>query len=64
VRLIALLERVVDALFEDLIWILWSTGSLWSWLRVGETEVTEEFAEIIWMVLNVEFIEKKLLDFL
>ena len=54
--LIVFVERVVDALFKDLIWILWPTRALWSRFRVRETEITEEFSEVTRMIFDIELL--------
>jgi hypothetical protein len=56
VWLVALVERVVDALFENLVWILWLMWTLWSWFRVRETKPPEECSEVIRAVGNTEFL--------
>ena len=42
-----LVERVIDALFEDLVWILWAIWPLWAGFFVGQSEIAKEFAEVI-----------------
>ena len=47
VWLVVLVERVVDALFEDFIRVLWPVWTLWPWFRVRKTEFPKEGTEII-----------------
>jgi hypothetical protein len=62
--LVVLVERVVDALFEDFIRILWPVRALWSWFRVRETEFPKKGTEIIWAVGNAKFLLEKMLNLL
>jgi hypothetical protein len=58
-----LVERVVDAFFEDLIWIVWPRWTFWTRLRVRQAEVPEEPVEIIRMILNAKLFVQQLLAF-
>ncbi|EMA22626.1 hypothetical protein C442_06361 [Haloarcula amylolytica JCM 13557] len=62
--LVVLVERVVDALFEDFLRVLWPVWTLWSWFRVRETEFPKESTEVVWAVGNAKFLLKKMLNLL
>ncbi|EMA47294.1 hypothetical protein C448_05528 [Halococcus morrhuae DSM 1307] len=62
--LLVLVERVIDALFEDFVWVLRLIWTLWPWFRIREPKISEERTEIIWMVLNIEFVHEKMLNLL
>ncbi len=53
-----------DALFEDLVWILWLVRTLWPWFCVGEPEIPKKGTEIIWTVLDTEFFLEEVLNLL
>ena len=62
--LLVLVERVIDALFEDFVRILWSMWTLWPRLRIRKPEIPKERTEIVREVLDVEFFGEKMLNLL
>ena len=52
----------MDALFEDLVWILWTVRPLWAGFCVGQSKIAKEFAEVIWVVFDTEFFVEKVLN--
>jgi hypothetical protein len=61
---VALVERVADALVEDVLGILWPRRAFRPWNRVRQSKVVEELAEIDWMVFDIEPFVEEVLDFL
>ena len=63
-RAVILVERVGDALVENLFWILRSMWTLWPRFRIRKTEISQERAEIVQVVLDIEFFGEKVLNLL
>ena len=62
--LLVLVERVIDALFENVVRILRSMWTLWPRFRIRKTEISQERAEIVQVVLDIEFFGEKVLNLL
>ena len=62
--LLVLVERVIDAPFENVVRILRSMWTLWPRFRIRKTEISQERAEIVRVVLDIEFFGEKVLNLL
>ena len=63
-RIVILVERVVDALFEDLVRIVWAVWPLWAGFCLRQSETSQEFTEIVRVVFDIEFVVEKVLSLL